>query len=45
MEPEMNHIKKPQLEKEELGLVRTVIVFGVPMIVIIEILLASKVFG
>ena len=40
----MSHIKKSQSEKE-LGLVRTILVFGVPIVVIIEILLVSKIFG
>jgi len=39
----LNQIKKPQPEKK-LGLVRTVMVFGIPLIVITEILIASKVF-
>ncbi len=41
----MSHIEKPQSEKEELGLVRTVMVFGIPIVVIIEILLASMTLG
>ena len=45
MEPHMSHIKQSQSENKELRLVRTVMVFGIPMIVILEILLASKVFG
>jgi len=39
----MNHIKKPEKEKSEL--VRTMMVVDVPIIVIIEILLVSKVLG
>jgi len=38
----LNEIKKPQSDKE-LGLVRTILVFGIPLIVITEILIASKV--
>ncbi len=41
----MSHIKKPQSEKEKLGLARTMMVFGVPIVVIVEILLVSKVLG
>jgi len=40
----MSHIKQ-QSEKQALGLVRTVMVFGVPIVVIIEILIVSKIFG
>jgi len=40
----MSHIKKPQ-SKKEIGLVRTILVFGVPIMVIIEILIVSKIFG
>ena len=41
----MSHIKKPQAEKEKLGWARTMMVFGVPIVVIVEILLVSKVLG
>jgi len=39
----LNQFKKPQSEKK-LGLVRTVLVFGIPLIVITEILIASNIF-
>jgi len=38
----MSHIKKPE---SKIGLGRTLLVFGVPMVVIIEILIVSKIFG
>ena len=34
-----------QSEKEKLGPVRNVMVFGVPVVIIIEILIVSKIFG
>jgi len=38
----MSYIKKPE---SKIGLGRTILVFGVPIVVIIEILIISKIFG
>jgi len=41
----LSHIEKPKSKKDGLWLVRTVMVIGLPIVVIAEILIISKILG
>ncbi len=41
----MSHIEKHQSKKDGLWIVRTVMVIGIPIVVIAEIVIMSKIFG